>query len=55
MQNFPVVSSSGSVSLAGSVDEQTAVVSGSIEINNYSLSSRQTTATVSGSGWVSAG
>ncbi len=46
------VSGSGNVSLAGSVDEQTIVVSGSGEVSNYSLSSRQTTATVSGSGEV---
>ena len=46
------VSGSGSVSLAGSVDEQIAIVSGSGEISNYSLTSRQTTATVSGSGEV---
>lgn len=46
------VSGSGNVSLAGSVDEQTAVVSGSGEVSNYNMSSRQTTATVSGSGAV---
>ena len=47
-----VVSGSGNVSLAGSVDTQTAVVSGSGEVSNYSMTSRQTTATVSGSGEV---
>ncbi len=46
------VSGSGNVSLAGSVDEQTIAVSGSGEVSNYRLSSRQTTATVSGSGEV---
>ncbi len=46
------VSGSGNVSLAGSVDEQTAVVSGSGEVSNYSMTSRQTTVTVSGSGEV---
>jgi hypothetical protein len=46
------VSGSGNVSLAGTVDEQTAIVSGSGKVSNYSMSSRQTTATVSGSGAV---
>ncbi|MGB3849230.1 MAG: head GIN domain-containing protein [Tunicatimonas sp.] len=46
------VSGSGNVSLAGTVNEQTAIVSGSGEVSNYNLSSSQTTATVSGSGAV---
>lgn len=46
------VSGSGDVSLTGSVDEQTVVVSGSGDVSNYSLTSRETTATISGSGAV---
>ena len=44
------VAGSGGVSLAGTVDEQTVQVSGSGSVSNYSLTSRQTTATLSGSG-----
>ncbi len=46
------VSGSGDVSLAGSLDKQTVQVSGSGDVSNYSLTSRETTATISGSGAV---
>ena len=46
------VSGSGGVNLAGTVDTQTIQVSGSGEVSNYSLTSRETTAGVSGSGEV---
>ena len=44
------VAGSGGVSIAGTVDEQTVQLSGSGSVSNLSLTSRQTTATLSGSG-----